>query len=301
MPNTPNRGYPYPVDGDSATVPADLQEPLEWIDADVQALQDEVAVRVTGVGANTLWVGTYTEYDALGVYDPDTIYVIRGGERSNPGKRWGLGVPVVTLPSTDGIASYSVPDLPPLATEWGYLVIIMGQNPVPNTWWTVPDGWTRLADQADASPDSVRPMGVFKAPAGTPTGIFNLAGHGQGRHIAMAFPIDLEPTNEGFVMASTPTGQPTITVPNQTFVNPAVPFFIASTHYSTVSTTTPPSITDCQYNTPNPATLTIGAGASVLHLHIGESPLSFAAGREYTVSRNPSGSYNAWRLGVGSR
>lgn len=40
---TPNRGYIYPATSSPATVPADLQAPLEQIDADVQALVDQLA------------------------------------------------------------------------------------------------------------------------------------------------------------------------------------------------------------------------------------------------------------------
>lgn len=39
---TPNRGYAYPAMSSPATVPADLQAPLEQIDADVQTLTDEL-------------------------------------------------------------------------------------------------------------------------------------------------------------------------------------------------------------------------------------------------------------------
>lgn len=299
MPNTVNRGYPYPANGDRATVPADMQEPLEWIDADVQNILDEQAERVRGVGADTLWVGTYAEYDLIDPKDPDTVYIIRGGERSNPGKTWGLGVPTVTLPSPTGVNSLSVPALPPLVDEWGYLVFIIGINPVPATSWSPAPGWTRLADQADVSSGSVRPMGVFKAPAGTPTGIFNLPGHGQGRHIALAFPVMLEPTNEGFVQG-TSSGS-TLTIPNQAFVNPAVPIMIAATHYTSMAVTAVPKMQDAQYNTPNPATLTIGQGASVLHLHIGTRALSFAAGRTYSLTATPNGTVGVWRIGVGTQ
>lgn len=40
---TPNRGYIYPATSSPATVPADLQAPLEQIDADVQTLVDQLA------------------------------------------------------------------------------------------------------------------------------------------------------------------------------------------------------------------------------------------------------------------
>lgn len=43
---TPNRGYVYPTTTSPATVPADLQAPLEQIDADVQTLVDEAAAKV---------------------------------------------------------------------------------------------------------------------------------------------------------------------------------------------------------------------------------------------------------------
>ena len=42
MANTPNRGYVYPTTTSPATVPADLQAPLEQIDADVQEITDLV-------------------------------------------------------------------------------------------------------------------------------------------------------------------------------------------------------------------------------------------------------------------
>lgn len=42
MANTPNRGYVYPATTSPATVPADLQAPLEQIDADVQEITDLV-------------------------------------------------------------------------------------------------------------------------------------------------------------------------------------------------------------------------------------------------------------------
>lgn len=42
---TPNRGYVYPTTTSPATVPADLQAPLEQIDADMQDLADRVAAR----------------------------------------------------------------------------------------------------------------------------------------------------------------------------------------------------------------------------------------------------------------
>ena len=42
---TPNRGYIYPATSSPATVPADLQAPLEQIDADMQDLADRVTAR----------------------------------------------------------------------------------------------------------------------------------------------------------------------------------------------------------------------------------------------------------------
>ncbi|MEJ6544486.1 hypothetical protein PQI65_14960 [Brachybacterium paraconglomeratum] len=42
MPKTPSRGYAYPTTSSPATVPADLQVPLEQIDADMQTLVDKV-------------------------------------------------------------------------------------------------------------------------------------------------------------------------------------------------------------------------------------------------------------------
>lgn len=299
MANTPNRGYPRPVNADPATIVTDLKESLEAVDQDVQTLSDLMPGKVTGQGAARLWLGTYTEYDAIPVIDPETVYIIRGGERSNPGKQWGLGVPRITLPSTDGVASYSVPDLPALETEWGYLAIIAGQNPVLNTWWNAPDGWTRIADQAETETTvGQRPVGIFKAPAGTPTGIFNIPGHGQGRHIAMVFPTMTEPSNEGMVKAT--TSGATFTMPTQVFTNPAVPITIASTHYTTLPTAGKPTMTGASFNTSNPTTIVIGQGASVLHLYIAESSVSYAGEETRTISRTPSGLFSAYRIGVGT-
>lgn len=296
MPNTVNRGYPYPNGGDQAAVHTDIKTPLEWIDTDVQALSDTVQTKVTGQGANRLWVGTYTEYDLIGTYDPDTVYVIRGGERDNPGKRWGLGVPAVT----NGVMSYSLPDLPALGDDWGYLAIIIGQNPVAHTWWVAPAGWTRLADQSDDEGSTPsRPMGIFKAPSGTPTGIFNVPAHGAGHHIAMVFPCKTEPTNEGFIRGTT-GGADDIAIPSMVFQNPAHPITIASTHYTSMTTTVMPTMTGADYNRSNPSPIAIGDTVSVLHVLIGESPRSYAGGESYDLTRTPTGMYSAWRIGVGS-
>lgn len=51
---TPNRGYTYPDADDAATVPADLQTPLEQIDADVQTLVDTVDPAALREGAYEL-------------------------------------------------------------------------------------------------------------------------------------------------------------------------------------------------------------------------------------------------------
>lgn len=300
MPNTPNRGYPYPASGDRAVVHKDIQEPLEWVDADVQNLVDEVGERVRGVGATTLWVGTYTEYDALGVYDPDTVYVIRGGERNNPGKRWGLGVPVISRPPAE-TNSVINPTLPALSDEWGYLAIIAGQNPVPGTWWNAPDGWTRLADQADVDGGaSMRPVGIFKAPAGTPGGLFYVPGHGQGRMIAAVFPINLEPTNEGFIAGTAPIASPTFTIPGSTFLNPAGPITIALGYHSNLAPANLPTVPAADYDLASPEELVSGGNYNVMHLIIDDTPVSYKGEEEHTVSRTPDGMWSAYRIGIGS-
>lgn len=300
MPNTANRGYPYPNIGDRALVHTDIRTPLEWVDADVQNLVDEVGERVRGIGANALWVGTYDEYDALGTYDPDTVYVIRGGERNNPGKRWGLGVPVISRPSGE-TNSVINPDLPSLSDEWGYLAIIAGQNPVPSTWWTCPDGWTRLADQADVDDgESTRPIGIFKAPAGTPGGLFYVPGHGQGRMIAAVFPINLNPTNEGFVRGSAPIASPTFTIPGSTFLNPAGPITIALGYHSNLTPANLPTVPEADYNLSSPEALVAGGNYNVMHLIIDDSPVSYKGEEVHTISRTPSGMWSAYRIGIGS-
>lgn len=305
MPNTPNRGYAYPSGGDEATVPADLQEPLEWIDADVQALVDETAGKVTGLGANSLWVGTYTEYDEISVPDPNTVYIIRGGERSNPGKRWGLGVPAFTAPE-EGTAAAIKPDLPLLDLEdWGYLVITATLNarstPIG---WTIPDGWTRLADHIDVDDDKpsygVRPIGVFAAPAGTATGGFYISGAGQARTIAAAFPIRLQPTSEGIVLGDWAYLDETFTVPGMQYPNPAVPITIAVSSRGSLAGTIVPSVPGADYNEPTPTTIVSGMGLTVLHLFIGDSPVSYAGEAAYTVSDSLDQYSTAYRIGIGS-
>ena len=58
---TPNRGYVYPAPSSPATVPADLQAPLEQIDADIQDLRDRMAQKENLVvvhHAEGVWVVT---------------------------------------------------------------------------------------------------------------------------------------------------------------------------------------------------------------------------------------------------
>lgn len=45
MPSTDNLGLPYPLEGDAATVPADLKDPLVILDGIVQAIIDRVDAR----------------------------------------------------------------------------------------------------------------------------------------------------------------------------------------------------------------------------------------------------------------
>lgn len=73
---TPNRGYVYPSTSSPATVPADLQVPLEQIDADMQGLADRVAARENLVvvhESDGLWVVT----DGLG--DPVPVNSLGDG------------------------------------------------------------------------------------------------------------------------------------------------------------------------------------------------------------------------------
>lgn len=73
---TPNRGYVYPSTSSPATVPADLQVPLEQIDADMQVLADRVAARENLVvvhESDGLWVVT----DGLG--DPVPVNSLGDG------------------------------------------------------------------------------------------------------------------------------------------------------------------------------------------------------------------------------
>lgn len=302
MPNTVNRGYPYPSGGDQAAVHSDIQGALEWVDADVQNLSDQVGQRVTGIGASTLWVGTYDEWDALPNHDPNTVYVIRGGPQSVPGQRWGLGTPTFTAHES-GTMSWVTPTLPPLDLEdWGYMVIAMASSG--SSSWTCPDGWTQIAEHTDVLADApsfgVRAMGVFKAPAGTSGGQFYVNGGGQGRMVAAAFPIRLQPTNEGMVLADWPFLSETFTMPGQQFLNPAVPITIAHSNRSALAGSILPTLSGADYNAPSPTTIVAGMGLSVMHLIIGESPVVYAPESSHTVSDDLDQYSTAYRIGIGS-
>ena len=123
MPSTPSRGYTYPTASSPATVPADLQVPLEQIDADVQTLTDQMegAVRLEEDGSLPDPVESRVEAIAREYGSPTgsipifpTLAEALAWEAANPG-RTALTTesqePDVTPPSSPGVLSVQVSDV----------------------------------------------------------------------------------------------------------------------------------------------------------------------------------------------
>lgn len=92
---TPNRGYIYPATSSPATVPADLQAPLEQIDADVQTLTDQMGetVRLNPDGTLPEGVESRVEVIARAFGSPagmipifPTLAEAQSWELANPGR-----------------------------------------------------------------------------------------------------------------------------------------------------------------------------------------------------------------------
>ena len=136
---TPNRGYVYPATSSPATVPADLQAPLEQVDADVQTLVDELGEMVSLNPDGTLPEAAEQQVEAIArehgtppgaIPIFETLAEAQAWELANPGRvaltteappdqgAWVAAAPAfdlvtgrVTIPSDAG-ATYTINGAP---------------------------------------------------------------------------------------------------------------------------------------------------------------------------------------------
>lgn len=298
MPNTPNRNYPYPTTTDPARVPADLSAALGMVDADVQGAIDNIGTKVTGLGANALWVGTQDEYDSL-VVDPNTVYVISDAIATPPDQIQALGDPVTTSLGVSN-ASSIVPHLPTLTGHWGYLAIIVGQLPIANGQWTAPAGWLKLTDQSVVDEGfTSRTMAVFSAPDGASTAAFASPAGGSQRYVAAVYPVQKEPYLRGIAAAEN-TGVDAMVGPAMVYAAPALTLTIGTSNYGNVSGASLPYMTLAQVNAASGNAVVDGQGnATMIHVHGSSGTAMAAASQGYSLTESMANPMHGWRVGIG--
>lgn len=294
MPNTPNRGYPYPDTNDAARVPRDLGDIANQVDADVQGLMDEVETKLTGVGVSRLRALTQGEYDQL-TPDPRTVYIIVDLEGGGPApNQQQLGTPVTTSLTTT-TASSITPNLPSVPTGWwGYLAVIM-TNGWESEAWNAPTGWTRFYDNEIAT--GSRAVGVFSAPAGTPTRAFQDPEGTALRYVAMVFPVRRQPVMSGNSFGGS-TPYDTVTAPQLLLVPPGIALTLIQTNYSSAQGSNLPNASGTSYGAGSGPAVVNGSGAlTMMYADVG-SYGDVAVLKQYNMSPAPPGEPFFYRIGV---
>lgn len=300
---TPSPGAQIALDNAIAGVDVDLTgyATQDYVDDAVASLGVPEGA-VSGVGVSQIVVLTQAEYDAL-TPDGDTVYIIRGlsstpDPPTDPDAGQELGTPVVTrlATATDTSITPRLPSVP--SGHWGYLVVVVGQTPSAAP-WAVPAGWQKLADHADLTTYSVRPVGVFAAPATTPSTVFVAPSGGQQRYVAVAYPVSLAPSLTGHSYSSSneyDRANPLATA----FASPSVPLTIVTTNYSSASGSGLPTMQGAQLNAGSGPAVVSGSGSvTMLHAIVGSRGVSSVPAASYLLSEAMASSVPSYVFGIG--